>query len=124
MWDQRCLTTILKKFFSPPTLEEGYIFSSSGKYYCPRAEKLEIFREYIDSLPVIESPEVFGMHENANIAFEVILRKLLSFIKSAYFSLLLNISLFKRITATLISVHRNGSNYMSDPVADLDWMPP
>ncbi|CAG9781942.1 unnamed protein product [Diatraea saccharalis] len=70
MWDQRCLTTILKKFFSPPTLEEGYAYSSSGKYYCPRVEKLELVREYIDTLPVIESPEVFGMHENANIAFE------------------------------------------------------
>ncbi|XP_028179118.1 dynein heavy chain 6, axonemal [Ostrinia furnacalis] len=70
MWDQRCLTTILKLFFSPPTLEDGYTYSRSGRYYCPRAEKLEIVREYIDSLPVIEDPEVFGMHENANIAFE------------------------------------------------------
>lgn len=71
MWDQRCLTTILKIFFSPPTLEEGYTYSSSGRYYCPRVEKLEVVREYIDTLPVIEDPEVFGMHENANIAFEV-----------------------------------------------------
>ncbi|XP_026758308.2 dynein axonemal heavy chain 6 [Galleria mellonella] len=70
MWDQRCLTTILKLFFSPPILEEGYTYSRSGLYYCPRAEKLESYREYIETLPVIESPEVFGMHENANIAFE------------------------------------------------------
>lgn len=71
MWDQRCLTTILKLFFSPPTLEEGYAYSRSGTYYCPRADKLEAVREYIETLPVIEHPEVFGMHENANIAFEV-----------------------------------------------------
>lgn len=71
MWDQRCLTTILKKFFSPMTLIEGYAYSRSGKYYCPRAEKLDVYREYLDTLPVIEDPEVFGMHENANIAFEV-----------------------------------------------------
>lgn len=71
MWDQRCLTTILKLFFAPPTLEEGYAYSRSGIYYCPRAEKLEVVREYIETLPVIENPEVFGMHENANIAFEV-----------------------------------------------------
>ncbi|XP_053624487.1 dynein axonemal heavy chain 6 isoform X1 [Plodia interpunctella] len=70
MWDQRCLTTILKLFFSPPILEEGYTYSKSGIYYCPVAEKLETYREYIETLPVIESPEVFGMHENANIAFE------------------------------------------------------
>ncbi|XP_063373463.1 dynein axonemal heavy chain 6 [Cydia amplana] len=70
MWDQRCLTTILKKFFSPVTLEEGYTYSQSGIYYCPRQDKLEVYREYVDTLPVIESPEVFGMHDNANIAFE------------------------------------------------------
>ncbi|XP_022832877.1 dynein heavy chain 6, axonemal [Spodoptera litura] len=70
MWDQRCLTTILKIFFSPQTLEEGYVYSESGKYYCPRSPKLETYRDYIESLPNIENPEVFGMHENANIAFE------------------------------------------------------
>lgn len=71
MWDQRCLTTILKLFFSAPTLEEGYVYSQSGRYYCPRADKLEAYKEYMDTLPVIEVPEVFGMHDNANIAFEV-----------------------------------------------------
>ncbi len=29
-WDQRCLRTILKGFFSPKTLEPSYTFSSSG----------------------------------------------------------------------------------------------
>ncbi|XP_021206053.2 dynein axonemal heavy chain 6 isoform X1 [Bombyx mori] len=70
MWDQRCLTTILKLFFSAPTLEDGYVYSQSGRYYCPRADKLEAYKEYMDTLPVIEVPEVFGMHDNANIAFE------------------------------------------------------
>lgn len=72
MWDQRCLTTILKLFFSPPTLEPDYKYSQSGIYYCPAPEKrLDAYRDYVDSWPVIEDPEVFGMHENANIAFEV-----------------------------------------------------
>ncbi|KOB72814.1 Dynein heavy chain 6, axonemal, partial [Operophtera brumata] len=70
MWDQRCLKTILKKFFAPPTLEEGYAYSESGTYYCPQADKLEVYKEYMESLPAVENPEVFGMHENANIAFE------------------------------------------------------
>lgn len=29
-WDQRCLRTILKSFFSPNTLGRGYTYSSSG----------------------------------------------------------------------------------------------
>uniref|UniRef100_A0A7N8YMF0 Dynein, axonemal, heavy chain 6 n=1 Tax=Mastacembelus armatus TaxID=205130 RepID=A0A7N8YMF0_9TELE len=34
-WDQRCLRTILKGFFSPKTLEPGYTFSSSGSGQSP-----------------------------------------------------------------------------------------
>ena len=29
-WDQRCLTTILGRFFAPAILEDGYKFSESG----------------------------------------------------------------------------------------------
>uniref|UniRef100_A0A2H1VTU9 SFRICE_006427 n=1 Tax=Spodoptera frugiperda TaxID=7108 RepID=A0A2H1VTU9_SPOFR len=57
MWDQRCLTTILKIFFSPQTLEDGYVYSESGRYYCPRSKKLETYRDYIESLPNNENPE-------------------------------------------------------------------
>lgn len=33
-WDQRCLRTILKRFFSPVTLDPGYTFSTSGEDHC------------------------------------------------------------------------------------------
>ena len=39
---------------------------SKSKGHCPRC-----CREFIKALPAVETPEVFGMHENANIAFEV-----------------------------------------------------
>lgn len=29
------------------------------------------YRQYIDGLPLIDEPEIFGLHENANIAFQV-----------------------------------------------------
>ncbi|KAK3932091.1 Dynein heavy chain 6, axonemal [Frankliniella fusca] len=73
-WDQRCLSTILKCFFSEKTLEPGYKFSPSGIYYCPDSEQcksLVAYRNFINKLPIIDEPEVFGMHENANIAFEL-----------------------------------------------------
>ncbi|XP_054276499.1 dynein axonemal heavy chain 6-like [Macrosteles quadrilineatus] len=69
-WDQRTLKTILKGFFSPETLEEGYKYSESGTYYSPNVTLLAEFREFIDRLPLIEEPEIFGLHENANIAFQ------------------------------------------------------
>ncbi|CAH1180440.1 unnamed protein product [Phaedon cochleariae] len=70
-WDLRCLKTILKIFFCPDTLAEGYVYSSSGVYYCPKFDKLQDYREFIDGLPIIEEPEIFGMHENANIAYQI-----------------------------------------------------
>lgn len=70
-WDLRCLKTILKIFFSPETLAPQYVYSKSRTYYCPNFEKLQQYREFIDGLPIIEEPEIFGMHENANIAYQV-----------------------------------------------------
>ncbi|XP_070782457.1 dynein axonemal heavy chain 6 [Enoplosus armatus] len=69
-WDQRCLRTILKGFFSLQTLEPSYTYSSSGIYYAPETDELEQYKKYIESLPILDDPEVFGMHENANLAFQ------------------------------------------------------
>ena len=70
-WDQRCLRTILRRFFAKNTLEPGYKYSTSGIYYAPELETLKQYREYIDNLPIIDDPEIFGMHQNANITFQV-----------------------------------------------------
>uniref|UniRef100_A0A670K2Q2 Dynein axonemal heavy chain 6 n=1 Tax=Podarcis muralis TaxID=64176 RepID=A0A670K2Q2_PODMU len=64
-WDQRCLRTVLRRFFAPETLEEDYKYSESGNYIF----KL-YFKDYIENLPLIDDPEIFGMHENANLAFQ------------------------------------------------------
>ncbi|XP_032099375.1 dynein heavy chain 6, axonemal isoform X2 [Sapajus apella] len=69
-WDQRCLRTILKRFFSPETLEEDYKYSESGIYFAPIADSLQEFKDYIENLPLIDDPEIFGMHENANLVFQ------------------------------------------------------
>ncbi|XP_050519336.1 dynein axonemal heavy chain 6 [Diabrotica virgifera virgifera] len=70
-WDLRCLKTILKIFFSPKILTSGYVYSESGIYYCPVFLTIQEYREFVDNLPIIEQPEIFGMHENANIAYQV-----------------------------------------------------
>ncbi|XP_053553128.1 LOW QUALITY PROTEIN: dynein axonemal heavy chain 6-like, partial [Bombina bombina] len=69
-WDQRCLRTILRRFFSPETLEDNYRYSESGIYFSPDAEKLQYYKDYIENLPLTDDPEIFGMHENANLAFQ------------------------------------------------------
>jgi hypothetical protein len=70
-WDQRCLRTILRKFFSPDTLVSGYKYSPSGIYYCPERQFLQQYRDYIEELPLNDNPEIFGMNSNANITFQV-----------------------------------------------------
>lgn len=45
--------------------------TSLGIYFPPGFDTLPEYRDYIDSLPIADEPEVFGMHNNANIAFQV-----------------------------------------------------
>lgn len=42
-----------------------------GTYSAPESDELMEYKKYIESLPIIDDPEVFGMHENANLAFQV-----------------------------------------------------
>ena len=69
-WDRRCLLTILKKFINQDVLENTYRFSDNSGYYIPPISPVEDYIKYIDQLPMADDPQVFGMHENANIAFQ------------------------------------------------------
>ena len=69
-WDQRCLKTIMKRFSSHRILEPEYKYSDSGIYKCPEVKTLNEFKHYVDQLPFNELPEVFGMHDNANIIYQ------------------------------------------------------
>ncbi|CAH1117610.1 unnamed protein product [Phaedon cochleariae] len=67
-WDRRCLSTILKKFYCRELVEEPcHAFDPTDTYYCPDKTEYEDFINYTKSLPLITHPEVFGMHENADI---------------------------------------------------------
>jgi dynein heavy chain, axonemal len=64
------LISLLKKYYNPDILEDGFKFSDSGIYYAPTNGAIDIYKEYIESLPLVDNPEVFGMHENANITYQ------------------------------------------------------
>jgi dynein heavy chain, axonemal len=68
-WDRRCLMSILSIYMVPEILTEEYKFSRSGNYYAPPAGKMSDTLQYFESLPLTDDPEVFGMHENANVTF-------------------------------------------------------
>ncbi len=68
-WDRRCLMSILSIYMVPDILKDGYKFSKSGTYFAPKPGTLVAINQYFDSLPSMDDPEVFGMHENANVTF-------------------------------------------------------
>lgn len=68
-WDQRCLRAVLRRFFNPDSLAENYVYSPSGLYFAPDKDTWNEYVEYIDALPFNDNPEIFGLHDNANIAF-------------------------------------------------------
>ena len=70
-WDRRCLRSILKTYITPRILDDDYRFSESGVYYAPPEGSLESYKKYIASLPDDDSPEIFGMHSNADITFHL-----------------------------------------------------
>jgi dynein heavy chain len=45
-----------------------YSFSPSGIYHLPENTDYEGCLKYIRSLPINQLPEVYGLHENADIA--------------------------------------------------------
>ena len=68
-WDRRTLLNILSTYYCPPIVEDNnYRFSPSGTYYAPPKGKYEDYLEYIRQLPLNPNPEIFGIHENGDIA--------------------------------------------------------
>ena len=66
--DLRCVSSIMLRYICPDVLTETYKFSPSGLYFAPPIGPLEAWRAYMSELPADDSPEIFGMHQNANIA--------------------------------------------------------
>eukprot|EP00658_Telonema_sp_P-2_P014423 TRINITY_DN15482_c0_g10_i1.p1 TRINITY_DN15482_c0_g10~~TRINITY_DN15482_c0_g10_i1.p1 ORF type:complete len:415 (+),score=147.84 TRINITY_DN15482_c0_g10_i1:42-1247(+) len=70
-WDRRCIKSILGVYYRDDILSDDYKFSPSGIYHAPPNGSLSSYSDYISGLPYQEDPSVFGMHENANIAFQL-----------------------------------------------------
>jgi dynein heavy chain len=48
---------------------ENFRFSPSGTYFVPKHSSISEINDYIDGLPYEDTPEVFGMQENANLTY-------------------------------------------------------
>jgi dynein heavy chain len=68
--DVRLIKAMLRRYFCPEIMNDNYKLSKLDVYYAPPEGPLGDVRNYIQTLPLDEDPEVFGLHPNANIAFE------------------------------------------------------
>jgi dynein heavy chain len=71
-FDRETMNKSLEKFLNEEKLfEPDFKFSKSGIYYPVGFDKIEKFNEYIDSLPIFDEPDLFGLNENANIIYQI-----------------------------------------------------
>ena len=70
-WDRRCMMSMLSEYYKHAVLEKGYIFDPS-EIYIQRDPEETVFTDYIGymrTLPINDRPDVFGLHDNADISF-------------------------------------------------------
>uniref|UniRef100_A0A8B9SZZ8 Dynein axonemal heavy chain 3 n=1 Tax=Anas platyrhynchos TaxID=8839 RepID=A0A8B9SZZ8_ANAPL len=65
--DRRLLLSLLSVFYSKDIEQDKYMLAPGDDYYIPPHGPYESYIEYLRSLPITTHPEVFGLHENADI---------------------------------------------------------
>jgi dynein heavy chain len=66
--DRRLINVVLTNFVGPQVLADSFSFSESHKYVCPPDSDMPTYLAYLkDSFPLNDAPEVFGLHQNAEI---------------------------------------------------------
>merc|ERR1712166_606628 len=68
--DKVTASAILKMYFVPELLDDDYKLSPSGTYWAPPEGSLQQVRDYIDTLPLIDTPDTFGLNDNADITYQ------------------------------------------------------
>jgi len=67
--DRRCVMCVLDDFYTPAVLEDDHPYSKSGVYVNPPPTNHKGYMTFFRGLPINDSPEIFGLHENADITY-------------------------------------------------------
>nr|XP_013189103.1 unnamed protein product [Amyelois transitella] len=68
-FDKRLLTTFTNVWFCDVLLRPGFEFYKG--YKVPTTRNLQGYVDYINQLPLTDTPEVFGLHGNADITYQI-----------------------------------------------------
>ena len=69
-YDQLLMDTFAAKYFNPAVLAKG--FELYPGYRVPESADIAVVRAEIEKLPATESPEIFGMHPNADLTYRTL----------------------------------------------------
>jgi dynein heavy chain len=78
--DRRLFSTYTKVWLSENTCQESFSFNPSIQlirtskdfnYHIPLSESITDYQSYLTNFPEIDSPEIFGLHPNADLTFRV-----------------------------------------------------
>ena len=64
-YDKRLLITYAKVWFGDGMFAESFQFYTG--YKIPKCKTLDEYKSSIENLPMVDSPETFGLHPNADI---------------------------------------------------------
>lgn len=68
-FDKRLLVTFTQVWFCESLLTSSFEFYKG--YKVPTSRNLQTYVDYINSLPPNDTPEVFGLHSNADITYQI-----------------------------------------------------
>ena len=66
-YDNRLFDTYGLAWLAPRTMESGFEFFKG--YKVPNGADIDVYRKYIETLPIVDNPELFGLHSNADLVF-------------------------------------------------------
>ena len=73
-FDKRLLVTFTNVWFCDALLQPGFKFYEG--YPLPDHKNIEEYVDHIINMPLQDIPEVFGLHSNADISYQVLCRRI------------------------------------------------